>query len=106
MEGVTDLVTETCLTAGEGKQFIVSVMRDGLTYWAADVSLPEGANAGMSPARRKAFLLSVFADWHGHIGELIERMDENRLVIADVYDSVPTTLKAGVWRFSATRPIP
>ncbi len=95
MEGVADLVTETCLTAGEGKQFIVSAMRGGLTYWAADVALPEGANAGMSPAGRKAFLLSEFAHWHEHICELIDRMDENRLVIADFYDSVPTTLRTG-----------
>ncbi len=86
MQGATDLVNETCLTAGQGKQFIVTTLHGGLAYWAADVALPEGANAEMTG--RKRFLLSQFAGWHDPITELIERMDEDRLVIADFYDSI------------------
>jgi 2-polyprenyl-6-methoxyphenol hydroxylase-like FAD-dependent oxidoreductase len=93
LHGATDLVDETCLTAGQGKQFITSRLLGDLTYWAADVALPEGANAAMTG--RKRFLLSQFAGWHDPITELIERMDEDRLFIADFYDSTPRALATG-----------
>ncbi len=89
----SDLGVETCLTVGQGKQFIVGRLRDGGTFWAADVGLAEGENDRMVDKRR--FLLEAFAGWHHPITELISRTDEDRLVTADFYDSVPTRLHVG-----------
>jgi 2-polyprenyl-6-methoxyphenol hydroxylase-like FAD-dependent oxidoreductase len=44
---------------------------------------------------KKAFLQAAFGGWHDPIGALIERTDEDQLVIADFYDSVPRRLSAG-----------
>ncbi len=93
LDGPSDLISETCLTAGQGKQFIVSHLRGGLVYWAADIALPEGANGAM--VDRKKFLLKSFSGWHHPIAELIDRTDEDQLVIADVYDSIPNHLFRG-----------
>jgi 2-polyprenyl-6-methoxyphenol hydroxylase-like FAD-dependent oxidoreductase len=93
LEGAPPLVSEACLTVGQGKQFIVGSLRGGGTYWAADVGLPEGDNQRLIDKR--AFLRDQFADWHDPIPELIERTDEDRLVIADFYDSVPKRLIGG-----------
>lgn len=87
------LVDEACLTADYGKQFIVSRMRGDLTYWAADVALPEGANEALTD--RKSFLLGAYREWHDPIADLIEMTAEEDLVIADIYDAVPRTLTAG-----------
>jgi 2-polyprenyl-6-methoxyphenol hydroxylase-like FAD-dependent oxidoreductase len=89
----TELVPDTRLTVGDGQQFMVNPMRDGLVNWAADVSLPEGANAVLTD--KKAFLLAAFSGWHPPIAELIDRTDEDRLVVADFYDSVPRRLTKG-----------
>jgi 2-polyprenyl-6-methoxyphenol hydroxylase-like FAD-dependent oxidoreductase len=93
LDNASQLVPEACLSAGQGKQFIVSPMQGHLTYWAADVAMPEGANQAL--ADKKRFLLDSFAGWHHPITELIERTDEDQLVIADVYDAVPTVLTTG-----------
>jgi len=86
-------VSEACLSAGQGKQFIVSPMAGDRTYWAADIGMPEGASEALRD--RKGFLLESFAQWHYPISELIERTPVKSLVIADVYESVPKTLTAG-----------
>jgi 2-polyprenyl-6-methoxyphenol hydroxylase-like FAD-dependent oxidoreductase len=91
--GASDLVPGACLTAGAGQQFIASRLRGDAVYWAADVGLPEGANALL--ADRREFLLRAFSGWHDPITELIARTDGDGLVIADLYDSVPSTLRAG-----------
>ena len=78
---------------GGGNQFISGSLRDGTVYWAADVSLPEGANRTMQD--RKGFLQQVFRTWHDPIPELIELTDNSQLVIADFYDSIPRRLTAG-----------
>lgn len=88
--GASHLVSGACLTTGQGKQFIASNVEGGLVYWAADVGLPEGANEAM--VGRKEFLLRQFSRWHDPICELIRRTDEEDLVIADVFDSVPRRL--------------
>ena len=75
----------------DGKQFIVSRMRGDLTYWAADVALPEGANEALMD--RKSFLLGAYREWHDPIADLIEMTAEEDLVIADIYDAVPRTLR-------------
>jgi 2-polyprenyl-6-methoxyphenol hydroxylase-like FAD-dependent oxidoreductase len=93
LSDASDLVTEACLSAGQGKQFIVSPLADSLTYWAADVGMPEGANEGL--VDKKRFLLDSFSGWHHPVTELIERTDEEQLVIADFHDSVPTVMTAG-----------
>jgi 2-polyprenyl-6-methoxyphenol hydroxylase-like FAD-dependent oxidoreductase len=93
LDNASDLVSGACLTAGQGKQFIASHLRGGLIYWAADVGLPEGANEAM--VDKKAFLLRSFAGWHDPIAELIDRTDEDQLVIADVFDSIPNHLVRG-----------
>jgi 2-polyprenyl-6-methoxyphenol hydroxylase-like FAD-dependent oxidoreductase len=93
LDGASHLASGACLTAGQGKQFIASRLRGGLVYWAADVALPEGANEAM--VDKKAFLLRTFAGWHDPIPELIERTDEEQLVLADLYDSVPKHLFHG-----------
>jgi 2-polyprenyl-6-methoxyphenol hydroxylase-like FAD-dependent oxidoreductase len=93
LEGCSHLVPEARLSVGHGKQFIMSPIKDGLVYWAADVALPEGANATL--VDKRAFLLSAFKGWHAPITDLIERAEEDRLVIADVYDSIPVRLTAG-----------
>jgi 2-polyprenyl-6-methoxyphenol hydroxylase-like FAD-dependent oxidoreductase len=89
----TELVSDTRLTVGDGQQFIMNPMRNGLVNWAADVSLPEGANAVLTD--KKAFLLAAFSGWHPPIIDLIDRTDEDRLVIADFYDAVPRRLVKG-----------
>ena len=81
------------LTVSGGNQFIAGPLPDGAVYWAADVSLPEGANAVMTD--RLAFLTDTFAAWHHPIPELIAMTDNDRLVIADFYDSIPRTLVRG-----------
>jgi len=93
LSGASHLVTEACLSAGQGKQFIVSPLRGGLTYWAADVAMPEGANEALPD--KKAFLLDAFAGWHHPVVDLIERTDGAWLVTADIYDAVPRVLTAG-----------
>jgi len=93
LDGSADLVPTARLTVGGGQQFIASPMGRGLVFWAADIGLPEGANAAL--VDKKAFLRAAFAGWHHPIGELIERTDEGQLVIADFYDSVPRRLGAG-----------
>ncbi len=93
LEGASHLVSEACLTVGQGKQFIVGSLRGDATYWAADVGLPEGVNQRLIDKR--AFLSDQFVAWHDPIPELIERTDEARFVIADYYDSVPQRLIAG-----------
>lgn len=93
LKDASHLVPEACLTVGRGKQFIASPLSGDATYWAADVGLPEGENERM--ADRKGFLLRTFAGWHDPISELIERTDETQLVIADIYDSIPKSLKVG-----------
>ncbi len=93
LDGSSDLVDGACLTAGKGKQFIASRLSRGRLYWAADVALPEGANEAL--ADKRGFLLQEFAGWHHPISELIDRTDEGRLVIADIYDSVPRHLFFG-----------
>jgi len=91
--GSSDLVPTARLTVGHGQQFIASPMGKGLVFWAADIGLPEGTNAAL--ADKKAFLRAAFGGWHEPINELIERTDEEQLVIADFYDSVPRRLGAG-----------
>ena len=93
LEGSTDLVPTARLTVGNGQQFIASPMGQGLVFWAADIGLPEGTNAAL--VDKKAFLQAAFDGWHDPISELIERTDEDQLVIADFYDSVPRRLSAG-----------
>jgi len=93
VRGASHLVTEACLSAGRGKQFIASPLRGDLTYWAADIGMPEGANEFLPD--KKAFLLGSFAGWHHPVVELIERTDGTCLVTADVYDAVPRVLTAG-----------
>jgi 2-polyprenyl-6-methoxyphenol hydroxylase-like FAD-dependent oxidoreductase len=93
LEGCPHLVPDTRLTVGRGQQFIMSPMKDDLVYWAADVGLPEGVNATL--VDKRAFLLTAFRGWHAPITDLIERSQEDRLVIADFYDSVPLRLTAG-----------
>lgn len=88
-----DLVPTARLTIGRGQQFIMSAMKGGLVYWAADVALPKGANAAL--ADKKTFLRAAFDGWHDPICELIERTDEDQLVIADFYDSIPDHLARG-----------
>jgi 2-polyprenyl-6-methoxyphenol hydroxylase-like FAD-dependent oxidoreductase len=89
----SDLVAEACLSTGQGKQFVVSPLAGSLTYWAADVGLQAGANEAL--VDRKRFLLDSFSGWHAPVTELIGRTDEQQLVIADFYDSVPRELVAG-----------
>lgn len=93
IDNAPSLVTSARLTVGEGKQFIASPTRNGWTYWAADVGLPEGANELLID--RKAFLSRSFAGWHPPIADLIDRTDEQQLVIADIYDSIPDRLVSG-----------
>src|SRR6202043_66704 len=93
LEGASHLVSEACLTVGQGKQFIMGSLGGDATYWAADVGLPEGVNQRLIDKR--AFLGDQFGGWHDPIPELIERTDEARFVIADLYDSVPQRLIAG-----------
>ena len=93
LSDASDLVTDACLTAGQGKQFIVSPLTRSLTYWCADVGMPEGANEAL--VDKKGFLLDSFSGWHHPITELIERTAEEQLVIADFYDSIPRVLTAG-----------
>jgi 2-polyprenyl-6-methoxyphenol hydroxylase-like FAD-dependent oxidoreductase len=93
LDGASRLVPEACLTVGQGKQFILGSLRGDAVYWAADVGLPEGANQRLTDKR--AFLGDQFAGWHEPIPELIERTDEQRFVIADLYDSIPLRLIAG-----------
>ncbi len=93
VDGASHLVPGACLTVGQGKQFIVGRLKDGGVYWAADVGLPEGANQHLTDKR--AFLNDRFAGWHDPIPELIERTEEDRFVIADLYDSTPRRLTAG-----------
>jgi 2-polyprenyl-6-methoxyphenol hydroxylase-like FAD-dependent oxidoreductase len=88
-----DLVGEACLSAGRGMQFISSPMAGGRTYWAADIGMPEGTNEAL--ADRKGALLEAFAHWHSPVPQLIERTPAELLVIADVYESVPKTLRVG-----------
>jgi 2-polyprenyl-6-methoxyphenol hydroxylase-like FAD-dependent oxidoreductase len=91
--GSSDLVPTARLTVGCGQQFVASPMGRGLVFWAADIGLPEGTNAAL--VDKKAFLQAAFEGWHDPISELIERTDEDQLVIADFYDSVPRRLSAG-----------
>jgi 2-polyprenyl-6-methoxyphenol hydroxylase-like FAD-dependent oxidoreductase len=93
LDDAAHLSAAATLTVGGGNQFIAGPLRDGAVYWAADVGLPEGANVAM--ADRKGFLLNTFATWHDPIPELIERTDNDQLVIADFYDSVPKRLVSG-----------
>ncbi len=93
LDGSSDLVPTARLTVGNGQQFITSPMRDGLVFWAADVGLPERTNAAL--VDKRGFLRAAFSGWHHPIGELIRRTDEEQLVIADFYDSVPRRLSAG-----------
>ena len=93
LSGASHLVAEACLSAGRGKQFIASPLRGNLTYWAADVGMPEGANEALPD--KKAFLLESFAGWHHPVVELIERTDAACLVTADIFDAVPRVLTAG-----------
>jgi 2-polyprenyl-6-methoxyphenol hydroxylase-like FAD-dependent oxidoreductase len=93
LDGSSDLAPTARLTVGNGQQFIASPMGKGLVFWAADIGLPEGANAAL--VDKRAFLQAAFDGWHDPIGELIERTDEDQLVIADFYDSVPRRLSAG-----------
>jgi 2-polyprenyl-6-methoxyphenol hydroxylase-like FAD-dependent oxidoreductase len=93
LDNASDLVSGSCLTAGQGKQFIASQLRGGLIYWAADAALPEGANEAM--ANKKDFLLKQFAGWHDPIPKLIGRTEEDQLVVADLYDSIPRHLFRG-----------
>jgi 2-polyprenyl-6-methoxyphenol hydroxylase-like FAD-dependent oxidoreductase len=87
------LVPEAWLTVGQGKQFVAGPLRGGATYWAADVGLPEGANALLADGR--AFLLGAFSGWHHPIAELIGWTHEDHLVTADFYDSIPRALTNG-----------
>ncbi len=93
LDNAPDLAPAAVLTVGGGNQFIAGPLRDRAVYWAADVGLKEGANGTMTD--RKGFLMSVFASWHNPIPELIELTDNDQLVIADFYDSVPRKLTAG-----------
>jgi 2-polyprenyl-6-methoxyphenol hydroxylase-like FAD-dependent oxidoreductase len=93
LDGSSDLVPTARLTVGRGQQFIASPMGRGLVFWAADVALPEGTNAAL--VDKKAFLQAAFGGWHDPISELIERTNEDQLVIADFYDAVPRRLTAG-----------
>lgn len=93
LEDAAHLVPASTLTVGQGNQFIAGPLRDGSVYWAADVGLSEGANAAM--VDRREFLLRVFSSWHDPIPHLIERTDNDQLVIADLYDSVPRQLVSG-----------
>jgi 2-polyprenyl-6-methoxyphenol hydroxylase-like FAD-dependent oxidoreductase len=93
LDGASHLVGEACLSAGPGKQFIACPLRGDLTYWAADVAMPEGANGSLLD--KKAFLLECFAGWHHPVLELIRRAEEDQLVTADIYDAVPRVLRAG-----------
>jgi 2-polyprenyl-6-methoxyphenol hydroxylase-like FAD-dependent oxidoreductase len=93
LRGSTQLVPAARLTIGRGQQFIMSPLKGGLVYWAADVAMPEGANAAL--ADKKAFLRAAFDGWHDPVCELIERTEEDQLVIADFYDSIPVHLAKG-----------
>lgn len=93
LDGRSALAPTATLTVGGGNQFIAGPLRDGAVYWAADVSLPEGANNAMED--RKGFLKQVFRTWHDPIPELIELTNNDQLVIADFYDSIPRRLTAG-----------
>ncbi len=93
LEEAADLVPRATLTVGEGNQFVAGSLRDGSVYWAADVGLPEGVNASIRDHRE--FLLSIFSSWPDPIPHLIERTENDRLVIADFFDAVPRRLAAG-----------
>ena len=93
LDNASALAPVATLTVGGGNQFVAGPLRDGAVYWAADVGLKEGANEAMTD--RKGFLTDVFATWHHPIPELIEQTDNDQLVIADFYDSVPRKLTAG-----------
>ncbi len=93
LDDANDLVSEACLSAGRGLQFISSPMAADRTYWAADISMPEGANEALTD--RKGVLLELFAQWHRPVCDLIERTPAEQLVIADVYESIPKCLRAG-----------
>jgi 2-polyprenyl-6-methoxyphenol hydroxylase-like FAD-dependent oxidoreductase len=93
ISNASDLVTDARLTVGQGKQFIVSPLAGSLTYWCADVGMPEGANKAL--VDKKSFLLQTFSGWHHPITQLFERTSDEQLVIADFYDSVPKVLTAG-----------
>jgi len=93
LDDASALAPAATLTVGGGNQFIAGPLRDGAVYWAADVGLPEGANAALTD--RRSFLLEVFSTWHDPIPELIALTANDRLVIADLYDSMPRTLTQG-----------
>ncbi len=93
LDSASTLVPAATLTVGGGNQFIAGPLPDGAVYWAADVGLPEGANAVMTD--RLAFLVDTFASWHEPIPQLIEATDNHKVVIADFYDSIPRTLVRG-----------
>jgi 2-polyprenyl-6-methoxyphenol hydroxylase-like FAD-dependent oxidoreductase len=93
LDDASALAPAATLTVDGGNQFIAGPLRDGAVYWAADVGLKEGANQAMTD--RKGFLMDVFATWHNPIPKLIELTDNDQLVIADFYDSVPRNLTAG-----------
>jgi 2-polyprenyl-6-methoxyphenol hydroxylase-like FAD-dependent oxidoreductase len=93
LDNASALAPGATLTVGGGNQFIAGPLRHGAIYWAADVGLPEGANAALTD--RKSFLLDVFSTWHDPIPELIALTDNDQLVIADFYDSIPRTLTNG-----------
>ncbi len=93
LDNASALTPAAALTVGGGNQFIAGPLPDGGAYWAADVSLSEGANEAMTD--RKSFLMDVFASWHNPVPELIELTHNDQLVIADFYDSVPRKLTSG-----------
>lgn len=85
-----DWVTEGWLTIGGGKQFIASPITHGRAYWAAGVTLPEGANDRMPACL--PFLARAFQGWHAPIAQLLAVSSEEDLIRADIYDR-PTPIR-------------
>jgi 2-polyprenyl-6-methoxyphenol hydroxylase-like FAD-dependent oxidoreductase len=83
-------LTEGWLTIGAGKQFIASPITHGRAYWAAGVTLTEGANRRL-PAGLP-FLAKAFQGWHAPIGHLLALSSEDDLIRTDVYDR-PTPVR-------------
>ena len=80
-------ISQTWLSVGVGRQFIVSPAPDGLAYWAADTAGSDAEKA--LDTDPKEILRQSFARWHEPIPQIIEKTQPDDLIVHRVFDRRP-----------------
>jgi 2-polyprenyl-6-methoxyphenol hydroxylase-like FAD-dependent oxidoreductase len=80
------------LSFGEGRQFVVSFLRNSAIYWSGNAVAPGRDTLASDP---RAGAAEMFGSWHSPIPELIEGTDPTAVIQSDVYQAVPRRIVRG-----------